>query len=264
MADNIKIIGNIVNTTVINRYSEEDTNLLFPEKLQENFGGKDDYIEYYIYDIGGNLLRTNYNYLNYKLPPSTGLTPSVITPPNTTDNIQTTEVGITSTLTSPTSSIYPIIEIDPVQDLQNNEYSSGEFSVRYNLFQNILSNYIDSALFVKEISQDRTEVRLTSVTLSDAEIEQVALSLIDEINNSPYYVEYLLNFGNNEQYVAVNIALNKAPEGYEVLFKLYQPLPLNIQEKQTLWIVKEKVSPYNFEINLEINLGLTGFIYHNY
>jgi len=251
MADNIKIIGNIVNTTVINRYSEEDTNLLFPEKLQENFGGKDDYIEYYIYDIGGNLLRTNYNYLNYKLPPSTGLTPSVSTPPNTTDNIQTTEVGITSTLASPTSSIYPIIEIDPVQDLQNAEYSSGEFSVRYNLFQNILSNYIDSALFVKEISQDRTEVRLASVTLSDDEIEQVTLSLIDEINNSPYYVEYLLNFGNNEQFVAVNIALNKDPEGNEVLFKLYQPLPLNIQEKQTLWIVKEKVSPYNFEINLD-------------
>ena len=251
MADNIKIIGNITSTTTINRYSEEDVNLLQSSKLQENFGGTNDYIEYYIYDIGGNLLNANYNYLDYKLPPTTGLTPSTSTFPNTTGNIQTTDVGILSTLATPTSSLYPTIEIDPIQDLQNLGYSSGEFSIRYNLFQNTLSNYIDSALFVKEISQDRTEIRLASITLSDNEIEQVTLSLIDKINNSTYYVDYLLNFGNNEQYVAVNVALNRVPEGYEILFKLYEPLPLNVQEKQTLWVVEEKVSPYLFDINLD-------------
>jgi hypothetical protein len=251
MADNIKIIGNITSTTTINRYSEEDVNLLQSSKLQENFGGTNDYIEYYIYDIGGNLLNTNYNYLDYKLPPTTGLTPSTSTFPNTTGNIQTTDVGILSTLATPTSSLYPTIEIDPIQDLQNLGYSSGEFSIRYNLFQNTLSNYIDSALFVKEISQDRTEIRLASITLSDNEIEQVTLSLIDKINNSTYYVDYLLNFGNNEQYVAVNVALNRVPEGYEILFKLYEPLPLSVQEKQTLWVVEEKVSPYLFDINLD-------------
>ena len=166
MADNIKIVGNIVSTTTVSRYNESDTNLIPSKKLTENFGGTNDYIEFYVYDIAGNLLNINYNYLSYKLPSDTGLTPGVTTQPNTTGNIQTTNVGIDSTLASPTSSLYPIIEIDPVTDLQNLGYSSGEFSVRYNLFQNILSNYIDSALFVKEISQDRTEVRLASVTLS--------------------------------------------------------------------------------------------------
>ena len=251
MASNIKIVGNILSTTQVSRYSDEDINLMSSKNIQENFGGKDDYIEYYVYDAGNNLLNISYNYLNYKLPSSLGLTPSVSTSPNTTGNIQTTNIGIDSTLATPTSSLYPIIEIDPIQDLQDLGYSSGEFKVRYNLFQKKISNFSDSALFVKEISSDRTEIRLASTTLSDNEIESITLSMINEMNISSYYIDYLLNFGNNEQYIAVNIALNKEPSGYEVLFKLYQPLPLSVQEKTKLWVVEEKVNPYDFDINLD-------------
>jgi hypothetical protein len=251
MADNIKIVGNILSTTIVSRYSSQDTNLIASRKLQENFGGTNDYIEYYVYDIGGNLLSLNYNYLNYKLPSTTGLTPGVSTSPNTRGSIQTTNVGVDSVDTTTTSSLYPIIEIDPVKDLQDLGYSSGEFQVRYNLFQNKISDFSNEALFVKEISQDRTEIRLASTTLTNEQIESGSVALIDKINNSNYYVDYLLNFGTNEQYVAVNVALNKDPGGYEILFKLYQPLPLTVQEKQTLWIVEEKVNPYNFDINLD-------------
>lgn len=250
MADNIKIVGNILNTTTVSRYNEQDTNLISSRTLQDSFGGSGDYIEYFIYDIGGNLLNVNYNYLNYKLPTSNGLIPPVSTFPNTTGEIQTTEIGIVSTL-SPTGALYPIIEIDPVKDIQNIGYTSGEFNTRYNFFKNILSNNIDKALFIKEISQDRTEIRLASTTLTNDEIESTVLGIIDQINNSSYYIDYLLNFGNNQQYVAVNVALNKATTGYEVLFKMYESLPLEIKEKDTLWVVEEKVSPYIFDINLD-------------
>ena len=251
MADNIKIVGNILNTTTVSRYSSEDSNLISSRILQENFGGNGDYIEYYIYDIGGNLLSTNYNYINYKLPSNTNLKPGTATQPNTTGNIQTTDIGVVSVLSNPTSSLYPTIEIDPVMDLQNNGYSSGEFNTKYNFFTNKLSNGVDRALFIKEISADRTEVRLASTTLTNDEIESVVNSIIDQSNNATYYIDYLLNLGNNEQYIAVNIALNKATTGYEILLKLYQPLPLSVQEKSTLWLVEEKVTPYIFDINLD-------------
>ena len=252
MANNIKIVGDILTTTLVSRYTDGDKNLLSPKEQQDNFGGSNDYIEYYVYDISGNLLNTEYNYLSYKLPPATGLIPGTSTPPNTTGNIQTTDVGINSTLSTPTSSLYPIIEIDPITDLQNYGYSSGEFKVRYNFFQNKISNVTDVDLFIKEISQDRTELRLASLTLPNEEIERLSISLIDEMNNSTeYYVDYLLNFGDNVQVVAVNIALNRVPEGYEILFKLYQPLPLDITDKIQLWVVDEKVDPYEFEINLD-------------
>jgi hypothetical protein len=256
MASNIKIVGNIINTETVSRYSSQDTNLIASRNLQENFGGTGDYIEYFIYDIGGNLLSTNFNYLNYKLPSTNGLTPAVSDFPNTRGSIQTTDVGIESTLATPTSSLFPIIEIDPVKDLQNLGYSSGEFQVQYNFFQNKISNYFNQGLFVKEISQDRTEIALASTTLTNEQIESGSLALIEKINNTPYYVDYLLNFGNNIQYVAVNVALNRNPNGYEVLFKLYQPLPISVQEKQTLWIVEEKVNPYVFDINLDTLITL--------
>ena len=251
MANNIQIIGNILNTNVIQRYSVEDVNLIANTEVQESFGGAGDYIEFYIYDAGSNLLSTNYNYLNYKLPSSTGLTPNSTPTTNTTGNIQTTDVGIISTFNPSTGSLYPIVEIDPVADIQNVGYSSGEFNAKYYFFQNKLSNSTDRALFIKEISADRTEIRLGSTSLTDTEIENNVNSIIEDINTSIYQIDNILNFGNNEQYLAINIALNKASSGYEVLFKMYEPLPLSVQLKQTLWIVHEKVDPYNFDINLD-------------
>ena len=35
-----------------------------------------------------------------------------------------------------TGSLYPIIEIDPIKDLENYGYTSGEFVVQYNFFNN--------------------------------------------------------------------------------------------------------------------------------
>ena len=223
MADNIKIVGEILNTQQVARYNEEDVRLFIPQTLQENFGLQNDYIEYFTYDAGGNLLNTNYSYKSFKLP-------------------QTSFVESVGSL--------PIIEIDPVKDLQTLGYSSGEFKVQYNLFNNKLSSP-NAELFLKEISADRTELRVGSTVLTNAEIESGSLALINEYTGSSYFVDYLVNFGNNVQVTAVNVALNKIESGYEVLFKLYQPLPDNIQEKVSLWVVQEKVNPYIFDINLD-------------
>ena len=272
---NIKIVGNILDKTTISRYSEDDINLILPSKLlKETFESPDlsrnkkivsrdpnqqvnytsssrDYIEYYVYDQGGNIITSTYSYTNYKLPASSSLIPSVTNYPNTTGNIQTENIGIVSTL-STSGSLFPEIEIDPTSDLQKLGFTSGLFKVQYNFFTSILSNIgVSSNLFIKEISADRTEVRLASTSIPNNQIESIVTSMIDKINNTSYYVDYLLNFGNNEQYVAVNVALNKATSGYEVLFKLYRPLPPKVQLKQTLWVVEEKISPYIFNINLD-------------
>ena len=80
---------------------------------------------------------------------------------------------------------------------------------------------------------------------------QILKYLINELNSSLYFVNYLVNLGLNQQYVTVNVALDKIESGYEILFKLYEPLPDNISEKTTLWVVEEKVNPYSFSINLD-------------
>jgi hypothetical protein len=181
MASNIKIVGNILNTSTVGRYSQEDINLISSRKKQDLFGGKNDYIEYFIYDVGGSLLNVDYNYLDYKLPSSSYLNPAVFVIPNTTGEIQTTNTTEVSTLAPTTSSLFPLIEIDPIQDLQDLGYTSGEFEVRYNFFEKKISDNINKELFVKEISKDRTEIRLGSINLTDEQIESGSLSLINKI-----------------------------------------------------------------------------------
>jgi hypothetical protein len=94
MADNIKIIGNIVSTTQLSRYSQKDLQLIPQKEIQSKFGGTGDYIEYFVYDIAGNLLNADYGYLNYKLPANYNLAPTNTQAPNTTGNIQTENVGV--------------------------------------------------------------------------------------------------------------------------------------------------------------------------
>jgi hypothetical protein len=224
MADNIKIVGEILDTQQVPRYTEEDLNILPSQLIKEDFGVSNDYIEYFVYDIAGNLLDLNYNYKDFKLAPNSYL--------------------------DPTSGSLPIIEIDPVKDLQSLGYSSGEFKVQYNFFGNKISNP-NAELFLKEISSDRTELRVGSTILTNQQIEDSVLSIINEYSGSSYFVDYLANFGDNQQAIVVNVALNKIESGYEIFLKLYQPLSISIPEKSTLWIVKEKVNPYIFDINLD-------------
>ncbi len=61
MADNIKIVGNILNEQQVSRYDEADVSLLTSQTIQEDFGLTNDYIEYFVYDAGDNLLNINLN-----------------------------------------------------------------------------------------------------------------------------------------------------------------------------------------------------------
>ena len=224
MADNIKIVGEILNTQEVSRYNDEDIQLLTSQQVNSSFGQSNDYIEYFVYDAGGNFLNGFYDYKDFKSP--------------------------TTSYVDPVNGSLPIIEIDPIKDLQNLGYNTGEFVVYYNFFTNKISNS-NADLFLKEISADRTELRVGSTILTNDEIETATLALINEISGSAYFVDYLINFGNNEQVLAVNVALNRLESGYEILFKLYQPLPDTITEKSSLWVVDEKIDSYNFNINLD-------------
>jgi hypothetical protein len=230
MANNIQIIGNITNTDTVSRYSSDDVRLIGSQEIQNYFDPNSDYVEYYVYDIGGTLLGINYSYDGFKLPTDSALTPSYAPFPNPEDQITNADLGATNPNTPNTGSSYTSVEIDPINDLQQLGYGSGEFKVQYNFFKNKVGSP-NNEYFLKRISSDRTEISITSTALTNIQIEQDAINLINELNASPYFVNYLVNFGLNQQYVTVNVALDKIDSGYEILFKLYEQLPNDIVEK---------------------------------
>ena len=251
MANNIQIIGNITDIDIINRYPSDDIRLIGVGEIQNYFDPNTDYVEYFIYDINGtSLLNLDYSYSKFKLPTDSGLTPASTPAPNPENQITNSDIGVLNPNTPSTGSSFTSIEIDPVKDLQDSGYRSGEFKTQYNFFKNKVGSP-DDTFFLKRISADRTEISITSVSKSNEEIETIANNLINEINSSPYFINYLVNFGLNTQVITVNIALDKIDAGYEILFKLYDPLPDNIIEKASLWVVEEKVNPYVFNINLD-------------
>jgi len=225
MANNIKIIGNVNNTSRITRINNDDLNLLSPEVKNQYFGFENDYIELFIYDTSNNLLSTNYNYNSFKLPSTSGL-------------------SVENTL--------PIIEIDPVQDLQNLGYVSGEFSTQYHFQKRYISSPDLSELFISEISSDRTEIRLNSTSITSDDLQVLAEKLIQDIEVSSDTKYYIFNLPDNQQFLIINAAVDN--ESQTLLLKLYEPLSDIIQVKESGWITEEIIEPYVFDINLDASI----------
>ena len=95
---NIQIIGNINSTSNVSRYSSDDTNLIGSQNIQESFDIYNDYIEYYVYDINGNILDVDYEYVSYKLPTDNTLNPSYTPPPNSKGNITNSDIQLNNGL----------------------------------------------------------------------------------------------------------------------------------------------------------------------
>jgi len=227
MANNIKIIGNVNNTSRISRIADNDLSLLSPEVKNQYFGFTDDYIELFVYDTSNSLLTSNYNYKSFKLPSNSGLS---------ADNT------------------LPIIEIDPVQDLQNLGYVSGEFSTQYHFQKRYLSDVNSSELFISEISADRTEIRLNSTSITSDDLQSYGDRLIQDIELSSDTRYYIFNLSQNQQFLIINVAVDTESQTPTLLLKLYSPLPDNIQVKESGWLTEEIIEPYVFNINLDASV----------
>lgn len=217
----INIVGNVVNSTVINRYNTSDTSLTGTQIIDYQFDTTTDYIEYIVYDIANNILNLSYSYSNY--------------------TVQSLNDDKT----------FSALDINPEEDLKLYQ-NAGEFNTQYNFFRNVIGDSINQDLFIKEISPDRTELKISSTIYNNTQLQQYADNLINEKNSSPYLKTHLLNFGNNNVHLIVNIALDKTnPTEYYILFKLYEPLSFDINEKDSFWVVEEISNSLKFDIDLQ-------------
>lgn len=202
------------------KYNTDDVNLLGGNLILRQFGLSNDYIEQVLYDTAGNLIDINYNYVNQQIQQT------LVSPENTTSEVV----------------------INPESDLQQLGYISGEFKLLYNFFRKKIGNGNANPFYIKEISSDRTEIRVASNTISNSDLQTQVQSLINEIQTTAYYKDYLLNFGDNNLFIAVNVALEQITPQYSVLFKLYEPLPPTIQVKNQFWVVEKVADPVEYTL----------------
>ena len=202
-------------------YEIQDDNLISKITLDTNLNGNN-YIEFFIYDLNKNLLSSNLNYTNYRV--------EQVNPDDTTNII-----------------------IDPEIDIIEEGFEQGNYVAYYNFLQNQIGDQFEEKLFISEISSDRTEIRLNSNQLSSDEIIFDTTGFIEFRENSEYFVDFYLNFSDNNLVIANNIKLdNENTANPTILIKLYEPLPSNFNLKDETFIVTTINESEAFQVDYPI------------
>jgi len=201
------------------QYTEEDNILISSSRLDTAFSSSTDYIEYYAYDENKSLI----------FPLET--------------NIPAFSLRNYSTLEGDTC-------LYPAEDINEIGYDGGQFYSTYNFYRKLLASDITINYYISEISADRTELRLKSNVISDEDMIQLGNEFITTREESGYFYDFLLNFGNDQQAIANNFKVDTVGEEPSFLIKLYDALPPQFQEKTTLWIVEEISTSQAYSIKL--------------
>jgi len=208
-------------TFEIQTYSSQDVTAMSPEVISPVFDpSKGSYIEYTILSPDNSFQITDQNLENI--------------------TITSTEAG---------AGVVFNIDLDPERDLKNKGFINGEYNVIYKFLKNELNSSSDTRpYFIKEISPDRTELRLGSNTISNDELITIVNNFKQQINSLEYFQDFYLNFGSNNLIIANNILLDNTKVKYEILINLYEPLPPQFRLKDVLWIVTQTANPLAFNI----------------
>lgn len=183
------------------------------------------YIESFIYDNNKNILVSDYNFTQY------------------TVLADGQSAGLENTIST--------IQLDPEAILLNEGYSQGIYSTYFNFLNRQVGSNLQQ-LYISEISSDRTELRLDSTSLTNLDIVEQATSLIQQREDSPYFLDFYLNFGENQLVIANNIQLdNQDPTDPTILIKLYEALPAQFNLNSTLWIVTQIEEPTAYQVTFE-------------
>jgi hypothetical protein len=215
MAEIVNISQLDPQTFELQEYSQEDTSLIISTDIFDTFDPTIDHIEYFIYDLNGTPLYVNDNsYPAYSL----------------IDNN---------------------LVIDPENDLKSQGFTEGNYNTLYNFLRNRLASSYESRYYISQISSDRTEVRLDTTSISNADVIFSTNEFIDYRASSSVFIDFYLDFGNNNLVIANNILLDPTdPLNPTVLIKLYEPLPQNFDINSQCWVVETISNPVAYNINI--------------
>jgi hypothetical protein len=198
-------------------YTFEDFTIVPNFEVTSSFITSTDYVEYFIYD-GNNTLLTGSQLVDYTF---------------------TDDAGIIA------SGGYATMDIDPSATLVANGFDVGVYNIVYNFFQNELGSSPTASFYIKDISPDRTELRLSSNFISGSTILETYPEFSAQLASSSYFDGFYLNFGDNKIVIAVNSQL----EGTDVLIKLYEALPEQFVVKSTCWVVTKVADPIAYNVS---------------
>lgn len=224
-------IVNIINPNTFAQQTilPEDTALIQNQVIDSPFDLTKDQVELYYYDYNQNLITANYNFLDWKSYND----PSLIAKNKLED-----------------------LYVDPAIDGVVAGIPNGLVYLIYNFVSNKLNSSDQQRFYIDAISADRLEVTLKTNNLDNTQLESLTEAFRAELQTTPYFQEFYLNFGDNNSIIGVNIRVNKNNPVYSLDVKLYEPLPANFVIKDTCWVQTQIADSigYSVEYNSRIVL----------
>lgn len=208
-------------------YAPSDVALINVNTIAGNYGAPSDYIEYFIKDLSNTVLNANYYATQYQLDDS------VVDP-------------ITGTVTQ--------LYLDPETDARNLGYNRGIVNVKYNFFTKQLASApaTSTNFWIKEISTSRTEIKAARQDLSNTALSEAFIAFNAALAADAYYPTFYLNFGADIQLIGINaVYVEEDGVGY-VIFKLYEPLPIQFDLKSTFWVVTQVADSAEFNVTINV------------
>ena len=217
----------VVNTasTDSENYTIQDTTLAGEYAVFTKFNPSTDFIEAR-YEIDGEEISYVENYTNYRV---------------VSDSEYTAESGVSR------------LTINPQVDVIALDYTVPEISATYSFYRNLFNTRDRfQKLYIDSVSDDRTEIRLRTFNISSTSL----LSLVNDIRNNlrtdPNFSDFKVLLSDGRTLLAINIDSQKIGDDQSVIVKLYNPLPVDIQEKEELQVVSEVSNPQTFLIFTDV------------
>ena len=217
----------VKSVEILNQINPEDKNLLQGKTLVRKFGRPEDCVELHVYDLNNNLLKSLYNFEGYNIPD--------------VDNDE---------------GYFNEITFNPDRVLRELNFFTGEYNIVVNLLRKKISNSFQSIFYIENISPSRTELRVKVKDFDNlSSLIFATKQFIAELDNAPeevaYFKDFALNFENNIILTGVNF-IEETNNTNSFLIKLYEPLPLSINEKSTFRVIEELTNPIQYRVDLGI------------
>ena len=190
------------------------------KNVQKRFGKPEDNVELFILDGGNNIVYSEENFSEYLA-----------------ENIN--------------EGLFSEFNMDPVALLRNKGFTVGKYKIVLNIHRKRIFNDYSKNFKITEISPSRREIRTVGQNIDEERLEKLIRIFVRDIENSILFKDYALNFGNNRISTAINIQVNKRGRSLEILFKLFEPLPISVSNNSTFRIIEEITDP----ISLNVDMG---------
>jgi hypothetical protein len=190
----------------------QESQLVASREMTRYFGLINDYIQLFIYNRTNQIVSSNLDFQTYTV----------------TENKE--------------------VSFDPSVDIVDQGIRLGTYTMVYNFQRPILTINPNLDLFLKTISQDRTEVKVATTTDNNIFYTNI-ITYINTIQSRNYFLEFYLDFGNNNLVPCISIAAEQDVtngNSYAII-KLLNPLSETITINSPLNVIEKIINTQEFQ-----------------